>query len=110
MSTATKLMTAEEFIASEFDQGYYELFRGEIVEATMPNPEHGFICINSGLALESFGRRTSHGYALTNDTSIQIERGPDTIRGTDISYFSEARWPRARPGSSAVSHRFRPTS
>ena len=98
MSTATRPMTAAEFMAADLGEGLHELVKGEVVELPNPRPEHGKICVNASFALEGFGRRTGHGYALSNDSAVQTEHGPDTIRGADVCYYSEARWPRARVG------------
>jgi len=39
-----------------------------------------------------FGRSTGHGSAVVA-TGIVTERGPDTVRGPDVSYWSAARLP-----------------
>ncbi len=94
----TKLLTAEEFMAADLGEGNFELVRGEIVEMPLAMPEHGRICLNVGFVLEPFGRQTGYGYALSNDTAVVTERGPDTVRGPDICFYSNARWPRAQVG------------
>jgi Uma2 family endonuclease len=101
MATAstTKLMTAEEFMAADLGEGNFELVRGEVVQVPPAMPEHGRICVNVGYALETYGRQTRRGYALSNDSAMVTERGPDTVRGPDVCFFSEARWPRAQLGA-----------
>lgn len=47
MSTATTLITAEEFMAMSFDRPT-ELVRGEIIEMTNPGGRHGLVCANAG--------------------------------------------------------------
>ncbi len=64
-----------------------------------PMPEHGRVCINVGFALESYGRQTGYGYALGNDTAVVTERGPDTVRGGDVCFYSEKRWPSSQVSS-----------
>ena len=98
MSTVTQPITAEEFLAMDLGEGIHELVRGEIVEMPPPMPEHGRICFNAGFQLEAFARPTKFGYVLSNDSAVPTERGPDTVRGADICFYSEARWPRERVG------------
>jgi Uma2 family endonuclease len=61
-------------------------------------PEHGRVCSITAFLLESFGRQSKFGYTLCNDTAIQTAKGPDTVRGADVSYYSQARWPREQVG------------
>ena len=102
MATVTqpKLLTAEEFMAADLGEGTFELVRGEVVELPPAMPEHGRVCVNVGFALESFGRQTGYGYCLSNDSAVLTERGPDTVRGADVCFYSHARWPRSQVGNS----------
>jgi Uma2 family endonuclease len=75
----------------------FELVRGEIIEMPPPMPEHGRVVVNAGFALESFGRQSGFGYCLSA-SAVLTERGPDTVRGPDISFYSQARWPRSEVG------------
>lgn len=100
MATTDKaLLTADEFLNLDLGDGTYELVRGEVIEMPPARPEHGRVCINVGFVLESFGRQTGYGYALGNDTVVQTERGPDTVRGADVCFYSQVRWPRAELGN-----------
>jgi Uma2 family endonuclease len=94
-----KLLTAEEFMASDLEDGNFELVRGEVVQLPPTMPEHGRICVNVVFLLETYGRQTGYGYALSNDPGVVTERGPDTVRGPDICFFSHDRWPRSEIGS-----------
>jgi Uma2 family endonuclease len=93
-----KLLTAEEFMAADLGEGTFELVRGEVVEMPPPLPEHGRVCANVGFVLELFGRQSGYGYCLSNDSAVLTERGPDTVRGADVCFYSHARWPRAEVG------------
>ncbi len=90
----TKLLTAEEFMAAELGEGSFELVRGEVVEVPPPMPDHGCVVANVVFVLASFGRQSRYGYCLT-ESALVTERGPDTVRGADVSFYSEARWPRS---------------
>ncbi len=100
MSTASlstpHLMTAEEY-AQRPDPGYpEELVRGRIVPMPMPRPRHGEICAR---AARIFGNCTDErdlGRVMSNDTGVITERGPDTVRGADVCYYSYARVPKGR--------------
>ena len=94
----TKLLTAEEFMAADLGEGTFELVRGEVIQLPPSMPEHGRVCINVGFALESYGRQTGYGYTLSNDSAVVTERGPDTVRGADISYYRQDHWPRSEVG------------
>jgi Uma2 family endonuclease len=101
MATAsqTKLLTAEEFMAADLGEGTFELVRGEVVEVPPTMPEHGRVCVNTGFVLETYGRQSGRGYALSNDAAVVTERGPDTVRGADVCFYSHARWPRSQLGN-----------
>lgn len=98
-ATPTKLMTAEEFMAADLGEGSFELVRGEVVEVPPAMPEHGHVCLNTGLVLELYGRQSGRGYAISNDSAVLTERDPDTVRGADVAFYSHARWPRSDLGN-----------
>src|ERR1039457_7336409 len=102
MATVTKtdLMTAEEFMAADLGDGTFELVRGEVVEMPLPTPEHGLVCANVAGILWDYGRKSGHGFPLSNDSGVLTARSPDTVRGPDVCFYSHARWPRAQVGNS----------
>lgn len=98
MSTASvmnpALVTAEEF-AQRPDPGYREeLVRGRIVPMSQPKPRHGEICNRVGRILGNWAEDRDLGRVLSNDTGVITERGPDTVRGADVSFYSFARVPK----------------
>jgi Uma2 family endonuclease len=97
MSTAsapTPLLTAEQF-AERPDPGYpEELVRGRIVPMPQPKPRHGEICGKADRILGNYADERDLGRVLCNDSGVITERGPDTVRGADISYYSYARVPK----------------
>jgi Uma2 family endonuclease len=97
-ATPTKLLTAEEFMAADLGEGTFELVRGEIIEMPPAMPKHGRVCVNACFLLESYGRQSGLGYALSNDSAVLTERNPDTVRGADVCFYSHARWPLAQVG------------
>jgi Uma2 family endonuclease len=93
-----KLMTAEEFMAADLGEGTFELVRGEVVEVPPPMPKHGRVCSRIVRILDSFGMQSGYGYCLV-ESAVATERGPDTVRGPDVSFYSHARWPESQVGS-----------
>ena len=93
-----KLLTAEEFMAADLGEGNFELVRGEVVEVPPAMPDHGRVCMKASFVLETYGRQTGLGYALTNDSAVLTERGPDTVRGPDVCFYSHTRWPESQLG------------
>jgi Uma2 family endonuclease len=97
MATTEKArITAAQFLAMDLGEGLFELVRGEIVPVSPPEYLHGMICGKIYMILMGFGQRTGHGHAGTNDSAVVLAE--DTVRGPDICYFSEARWPEAQVG------------
>ncbi|MDB5353055.1 MAG: hypothetical protein JWN86_4302 [Planctomycetota bacterium] len=93
--TTTKI-TADEFLKMDLGEGLHELVKGEIVVMPPPGPRHGFVCANTGEMVQDFGRTTGHGHAMSNDSVVVIDG--ENVRGADIQYFSEARWPSSQVG------------
>jgi Uma2 family endonuclease len=89
-----KLLTAEEFflLPDPQDGSKQELVRGEVV--TMPSPgfEHGEIQINIGSLIKEFLRKNRLG-RVVSESGMITEHNPDTVRGPDISYYSNERLP-----------------
>jgi Uma2 family endonuclease len=88
-------MTAEQYMAlpDSFD-GPTELVKGELVIMPPPRPRHGEICMQTGYLLRRYLEDHPLGRVLSNDSSMITERGPDTVRGPDIAYYSFERVPK----------------
>jgi Uma2 family endonuclease len=94
MATAEALMTAEEF-AQRADPGYpEELVQGRIVRMPLTDPRHGEVCIQAAYLLKRFLEDHNIGRVIGNDAGVITERGPDSVRGPDVAYYSYARVPR----------------
>jgi Uma2 family endonuclease len=97
MSTATdeKLLTIEEFANRPNPPGYpEELVRGRIVCMNVPKPYHGYVCNRVGRLLGNHAEANGLGYVMNNDSGVITERGPDTLRGADVAFYSFARVPK----------------
>jgi Uma2 family endonuclease len=92
--TAPVLLTAEQF-AERPDPGYpEELVKGKIVAMPVPKPRHGEICGNSVFIFGAHFRDRELGRVVCNDSGVITERGPDTVRGADVSFYSFASVPK----------------
>lgn len=83
-----KLLTAEEFAALPDDGRRTELVRGVIVEIPPATPGHASICLNIDSILREFVRARDLGRVVSNGSAVVTRRGPDTVRGPDVAYYS----------------------
>jgi Uma2 family endonuclease len=91
MATVEALMTAEEF-GQRPDPGYpEELVRGRIVGMPPPDRRHGYVCSKADRILGTFVDEHDLGRVMSNDSGVITERNPDTVRGADVAYYSNAR-------------------
>jgi Uma2 family endonuclease len=91
---ALELLTAEEF-GKRPDPGHpEELVRGRVVAMPVPDRRHGYVCGQAYYALRRFVDEHDLGRVMSNDAGIITERGPDTVRGADVCYYSYARLPK----------------
>jgi Uma2 family endonuclease len=86
-----RLLTAEEYLALPDDGRCTELIQGRIVEMNQPGSLHGFYCLNIGGALRDFVRANKLGRVVSNDSGVVTQRGPDSVRGGDVLFYSYAR-------------------
>jgi Uma2 family endonuclease len=94
MATVETLLTAEEFRLLPDDGRPKELVRGRIVEMNVPAPRHGYYCGNVIHILKTFLDGHDIGRAMCNDSGVVTERNPDSVRGTDVCFYSYKRLPK----------------
>ena len=95
MSPATTaLVTAEQFfdLPAPADGSKQELVRGEVVTMPSPGLEHGEVQVNVASAIKVFLKANPIGRVAVESGTV-TERGPDTVRGPDVSFYSTARLP-----------------
>jgi len=94
MTVATSsLITAEQF-AQRPDPGHSEeLVRGKIVPLSHGSRRYGQICTRVIVLLSRHVEAHELGHVLSL-TGVITERGPDTVRGADVTFYSFARLPR----------------
>jgi Uma2 family endonuclease len=92
-TAATHLMTAEEFFdfvnRPENRDRVFELEAGEIVEMSRPGERHGVICGNIAGLFFIYFRQIKSGRVVANDAGLLLERDPDTVRGPDLSIYTD---------------------
>jgi Uma2 family endonuclease len=91
---AERLLTAEDFRRLPDDGVPKELVRGKVVPKNVPAPRHGQICVKIVRLLSRHLDLHDDGHLVSNDSGVVTERGPDTVRGVDVAYYSFARVPR----------------
>ncbi|HEX3149532.1 MAG TPA: Uma2 family endonuclease [Gemmataceae bacterium] len=92
MATATqgRLLTAEEFmeLPNPIDGSKQELVRGVVITMPPPKAIHGYCAAQATIAIGGFVGQHRLGILVANDTGVLLERGPDTVRGPDVAYWS----------------------
>ena len=88
-------LTAEEYGRLVLS-GRTELARGRVIELNIPRPRHGLVCRNVFRLVDGFVHRNDLGYVFPNDTGFITRRGPDSVRGPDVSFYSYARIPKGQ--------------
>jgi Uma2 family endonuclease len=94
MATVDPLITAEQYALMPDNGQPTELVRGRIVTMNMPYPRHGYFCGRISRLLGNYVERNDLGRIMTNDSGIVTERGPDSVRGADVAFFSYTRLPK----------------
>lgn len=91
MTTAKKLMTAEELLMLPDDGKRHELVKGELIEMPPPGVMHGVVVRSISWPIESFVRRNNLDFVITSEVGIYVERDPDTVRAADFALISHRR-------------------
>src|SRR5947209_3656170 len=92
-TTTPGLLTAEEF-ARRDDPGHpEELVKGGIVAMPVPGARHGYVCSRASLLVNLYLMEHNVGRVLGNDSGVVTERGPDSVRGPDVSFYRYERMP-----------------
>jgi Uma2 family endonuclease len=88
MSTAAKIMTAEELLRLPDDGYRYELIEGELRKMTPPGYEHGIVGQSLAWRLAAFVHQHQLGHVPLAETGFLIGHDPDTVRAPDVSFVS----------------------
>ena len=93
MTTATTLLTADDFLAMPDDGKNYELVKGELVEMPSPGFMHEFVVAQFITELRHYFVRPRNLGLVTGGPGIHIERNPDTVRAPDCAFISRSASP-----------------
>ena len=91
MTTARKLMTADDLLALPDDGKRHELVSGELIEMPSPGVMHGIVVDNFSWLIGGFVRRNNLDFVSTSEVGIYIEQDPDTVRAADYALISRRR-------------------
>ncbi|MDE2788206.1 MAG: Uma2 family endonuclease [Chloroflexota bacterium] len=91
MTTARKLLTADDLLAMPDDGKKYELVRGELIEMPPPGFMHGMVIGRIGRRIGNFVEEHSLDFVETFEVGIYTEQDPDTVRAPDYTLTSLAR-------------------
>lgn len=91
MSSAARLMTAEELIALPHGRRRHELVKGELLTMSPAGEEHGAVIMNLAVPLGHYVKANKLGRVYGAETGFQLESHPDTVLAPDIAFVKLAR-------------------
>ena len=93
MSTATRLITADElFRMPEDETGRCELIDGEIVQMSPPGSMHGFVAGFLTQLLGAYVYKHRLGRVVAAETGFIVSRNPDTVLAPDGAFVRRERF------------------
>lgn len=94
MTTATRIITAEELFAMG-DIGRCELINGEIVHIAPAGAEHGGVTVEIAWRIAKFVHDQKLGRVYAAETGFTIARNPDVTRAPDVGFVCTERLPQS---------------
>ena len=91
MTTAKKLLTADDLLAMPDDGMRRELIQGELIEMPPASDDHGFVGNEASWRMSSFIHQHGLGRGRMAETGFWIEVDPDTVLAPDYAYISYER-------------------
>jgi len=91
MSTAAKIMTADQLLHLPEDGYRYALVEGELQKMSPAGSEHGAIGMELGMLLAHHIRKHALGRAFCAETGFRISQNPDTVLAPDVAFVRQAR-------------------
>ena len=85
MTTARKLLTADDLLAMPDDGNRYELVRGELVSMPPPGIMHTVVTGHIGGHIWNFIRANNLDFIAGPEAAAFIEQNPDTVRAADYA-------------------------
>ena len=88
ITTARKLLTADDLLAMPRDGYRHELVRGELITMPPPGFMHSLVTGNFGFQIASFVHQNDLPYVGGPEASAYMEQNPDTVRAADYAIYS----------------------
>ena len=92
-TTGAKLLSAADLLRLDTEGVHGELIRGVLCETMPTGIEHGRVVTNLVIELGALVRPAALGTLVASDSGVWLERDPDTVRESDIAFFSAERMP-----------------
>ena len=99
MAVLTQPITAEEFarILEPIDGSQLELVRGEVIDMSRTQAEHGIVQFKIAWLLMNVVIPNKLGWVL-GESGVIVESDPDTLRGPDVFFCSRETFPERPSG------------
>ena len=95
MSTATQLVTAEQFSRMPKDEAFRcELIEGVVSRMSPAGIQHGAISVNIAFLLAQHVRANKLGIVLAAETGYKLASDPDTVLAPDVSFIRQQEFER----------------
>ena len=83
-----RLMTAEQFAVADGLPEPCELILGKVIELSRPSAGHGEVAAQIVFLLKTHARKNRSGRVVSNDSGVITRRGPDSVRGPDVMFYT----------------------
>ena len=93
MAIAEALLRLEDYLSLPDTGTRTELVQGRIIEMPPPEPKHGRFCGKIAMFVGIYVYEHQLGEVISNDAGVITRRNPDSLRGPDIAFYSQAKLP-----------------
>lgn len=91
MSTAERLITADDLLKLPDDGCRYELVRGELKQMAPAGHEHGRVAVRFTWRLAQHVEANQLGAVYAAETGFLLAKDPDTVRAPDVAFVNRQR-------------------
>ena len=91
MTTAQRLLTAEDLLAMPDDGNHHELVRGKLARMPLPGIMQTIVTGNIGLRIGNFIDERGQPCVGGPEAAAYIEQNPDTVRAADYAIYARER-------------------
>ena len=97
MTTARKLLTADDLLAMPRDGNRHELVRGELITMPLPGITHTIVTGRIGHRIDNCIEELGLALIGGPGAAAYIEQSPDTVRAADYGFYSRRHIPSPPP-------------